>query len=79
MSPAPFMRFLYRHRKLYQPSESCCSTMVQPSARSLAETSSARSSMMPEHRNRPPSFRKGRTLPERPMMTSATMLATTMS
>ena len=79
MSPAPFMRFFYRHRKLYQPSESCCSTMVQPSARSLAETSSARSSMMPEHRNRPPSFRKGRTLPERPMMTSATMLATTMS
>ena len=40
---------------------------VQPSARSLVKTSSARSSMMPEHRNRPPSFRKGRTLPESPI------------
>ena len=35
--------------------------------------------MIPEQRKRPPGFRKGRTWGLRPIMTSATMLATTIS
>ena len=50
-----------------------------PGEGKVVATSSARSSMMPEHRKMPPSRTRGRTVEARALMTSATMLATTTS
>ena len=69
----------YRHRYENQPSLLRVSAMVQPLSRRHWATSSARSSMMPEHRKMPPSRTRGRTVEARALMTSATMLATTTS